>query len=79
MSTALDREIKYVDLPDAAYREQLNKVLASTWHVDAICTLFEEIKAGALNHEFPKVSEISGNVATTLEQFIVDHSSVFTP
>jgi len=78
MSKVLDREVKYVDLPDAAYREQLNKVLASQWHVDAICSLFGEIKAGALNHDFPNVADISGAQATTLEQFLADHRQVFT-
>lgn len=78
MSTVLGREIKYVDLPEQAYRDQLNQVLDDDWRIDAICTLFEEIKAGALDHEFPCIDTITGKVAITLEEFITDHKHVFS-
>lgn len=79
MSSILGRDINYVDMPDEAYRETLSKVLGSEWHVNAICTLFQEIKAGALNHDFPNVSETTGIDAITLEQFLQDHTHVFNP
>lgn len=79
MSSVLGREIKYVDMPDAAYRETLDKVLDDKWRVNAICTLFQEIKAGAIDHDFPNVSEITGEEAISLEQFLQDHKHIFNP
>ncbi len=79
MSSVLGREINYVDMPDEAYRDTLNKVLDSEWRVNAICTLFQEIKAGAINHDFPNISELTGDEAITLDQFLQDHTHVFNP
>jgi len=79
MSSVLGREIKYADMPDEAYRETLDNVLDDKWRVNAICTLFLEIKAGALDQDFPNISALTGEEAISLEQFLQDHKHVFNP
>lgn len=76
-SDVLDKPVRYVDIAPEQFREQLEANLPSPWHVDAICRLFDEIREGVLDQDFPAVAELTGEPAITLCNFLQDHEHVF--
>ncbi len=69
LSDVCGRTIRYVDQPPEAFEAFLSQFIKSEWHVHAVCALFAEIKAGALEATSPDAAKILARPVATLAQF----------
>jgi uncharacterized protein YbjT (DUF2867 family) len=76
-ASVLGRSIEYVDQEPEAYREHLARFLKSSWHVDAVCAIFREIREGYVTHTSPDFERLIGRPPTSLAQFVRDYRAVF--
>lgn len=76
-SEILGRPVEYVDLDPAEYRRQLSQLLASSWHLDAVCDIFAEIAAGYATPVTDTFERLTGRAPRDLRQFIRDHRAAF--
>ena len=74
----LGRKIEYVYVQMDKYRPTLAKFLTNEWHLNAVCTLFQEIADGQDLERSDYVEKLTGKPPTSLEQFVRDHQAVFT-
>ncbi|MGI9232163.1 MAG: SDR family oxidoreductase [Woeseiaceae bacterium] len=77
LTTVCGRKIRYVDQPPEEFRAFLAQFVKSDWHVNAICELFAEIKAGALESTSKDLANLLGRAPTTLEAFIQRYRMAF--
>jgi uncharacterized protein YbjT (DUF2867 family) len=78
-ATVLERPIEYVDQDPEAYRAHLAQFLKSSWHVDAVCAIFREIREGYVTHTSADFERLIGRPPTALAQFVRDYRAVFSP
>ena len=76
-SEVLGREIKYVEMPEEAFRERLKAGGYSQWRIDGVCQEFHSISDGIIDHTTDTVQQLLGRPPTSLTQFINDHRSLF--
>jgi uncharacterized protein YbjT (DUF2867 family) len=74
---ALGKPVTYVDQDPAEYKAYLGKFLTSTWHLDAVCDIFKEIREGYVTGTTNTFQELTGRAPTSFEQFVRDHRQVF--
>ncbi|MGI9238602.1 MAG: SDR family oxidoreductase [Woeseiaceae bacterium] len=77
LSAVCGREIRYVDQPPDEFRAFLAQFVKSDWHVNAVCELFAEIKAGALEATSTDLTNLLGRAPTTLEAFVQRYRMAF--
>ena len=77
LSEVLGRPITYVDQAPEAFRAFLSQFVKSEWHVHAVCALFAEIKAGALEATSQDAPRILGRPLGTLTQFAQRYAKAF--
>lgn len=75
---ALGRKIEYVYVPMASYRQTLAKFLTNEWHLNAVCSLFQEIADGHDLRITDVVQKLTGNAPVSLEQFVREHQAAFS-
>ena len=79
LTSALGRQITYVNPPLANYRENLLKALPDPWRVDAVCEIFAMTAKGPA--EIKVVTDtfqnLIGRPPTSLKQFIDDYHQAF--
>ena len=74
VSTITGKPLKFVDVPEATWRQQMLSAGAPPPVVESLlCYFAEGIKAGRTNHLTPTVAELLGRPAGTLEQWAKDH------
>ncbi len=76
-SNTLGREIKYVEMPEDAFRERLKAGGYSQWRIDGVCQEFQSISDGIIDHTTDTVEQLLDRPAISLTQFIEDHRSLF--
>ena len=77
LSAVMGREIGYVDVPPAEFKQSLLQWVPDQWYVETVSELFELIAQGSgalLNDEYTRAT---GRTPTTLQQFFGDYSSYF--
>lgn len=77
LSRAIGREIRFVNLPPADYKQALLSAGLPEWNVDALIDLqqfYREDKAAAVT---PEVEEILGRKPTSFNQFLQDYRDAF--
>ena len=79
LSAVLGREIRYIAETPADFKAFLGRVIASRWHVEAVCELFEQIAHGALEQLSGDAESLLGRPPRSLDAFINDHREVFKP
>ncbi|MEZ5565222.1 MAG: SDR family oxidoreductase [Gammaproteobacteria bacterium] len=77
-SKALGRKIEYVYVPMESYKETLARFLTNEWHLNAVCSLFNEIAQWQDLSTTDGVKTLTGKAPISLEQFVRDHQAVFT-
>jgi uncharacterized protein YbjT (DUF2867 family) len=75
LSSALGREIKYVDLPPQQMKQALLAAGMPEWNADALLDLNELYRSGGAGAITGDVERILGRKPTTFEQFARDYSS----
>jgi uncharacterized protein YbjT (DUF2867 family) len=76
-SEVLGRRIEYVDQDPVSYKQHLSQFLKSSWHLDAVCDIFREIREGYSTPATDTFQRLMGRPPTSLAQFIRDHRSAF--
>lgn len=71
--------VAYVEQPLSEFRASLAQFIPSSWHVEALVTLFDTIAHGALSHTSADIEELLGEPANTLERFATEHAAMFAP
>jgi uncharacterized protein YbjT (DUF2867 family) len=77
-SRVLGRKVEYVDAEPIAYKEHLGKFLSSSWHLDAVCDIFKEIRAGYETKTTGTFKQLLGRAPTSFDQFVADHRALFS-
>lgn len=77
LSTGASREIRYIDVPEAAARDAMLQAHIPEWQVDALLELHAINKKGLWNGVTSDVEKITGHSATTFTQFARDHAASF--
>ncbi len=77
MSQVLGKSIQYVDQAPAEFEAFLAQFIPSRWHVNAVCTLFAQIKQGALEHTSNDLVNLIGSKPQSLTEFFAAHRRIF--
>ena len=73
LSASLGREIRYQPISINEFQEGLAKAIPSTWHVNAVVSLFSEIAKGALEDMSNDLHDILGKEPTSISDFAERH------
>jgi NAD(P)H dehydrogenase (quinone) len=76
LSAVADREIRYVDLPSAAFATRLTALGLPGDFADDVATLFAEVADGSLTPTTTSVADLTGRPARTFEDFLRDNAEV---
>ena len=76
-SKGLDKQVDYVDVPLAAYKDTLGQFLTNQWHLDAVIDLFKGIADGGIEEKTDTYSELMGESPKSLSEFISENSFIF--
>ena len=71
------REIRYVDVPEAAARDAMLQAQIPQWQVDALLELHAINKQGFWEAVTSDVEKVTGRSATSFTQFAHDHAQSF--
>ncbi|MBL8628396.1 MAG: NmrA family NAD(P)-binding protein [Rhodospirillaceae bacterium] len=79
MTAILGKEVKYVDPPLPAYRENLLKALPDPWRVDSVCEIFAMTAKGPeiISSITDTVQKLLGRAPGGLDKFIGDYKAAF--
>jgi uncharacterized protein YbjT (DUF2867 family) len=77
LSEAAQREIKYVDVPEAAARDGMLQAGLPQWMVDALADLHASQKQDRWTAVTSDIEKVLGKPATSFEQFARDHADRF--
>ena len=77
LSTVSGREIRYVDVPEAAARDAMQQAQIPQWQVDALLELHAINKQGLWDAVTTNVEKATGRPATNFAQFAHDHAQSF--
>jgi uncharacterized protein YbjT (DUF2867 family) len=77
LSEAAGREIKYVDVPEAAARDGMLQAGLPQWMVDALADLHASQKQDRWTAVTSDIEKVLGKPATSFEQFARDHADRF--
>jgi uncharacterized protein YbjT (DUF2867 family) len=77
LSEAARREIKYVDVPEAAARDGMLQAGLPQWQVNALIELHAASKQNCWAAITPDIEKVLGKPATSFEQFARDHADRF--
>jgi uncharacterized protein YbjT (DUF2867 family) len=77
LSTVAGKEIRYVDVPEAAARDAMLQVHIPQWQVDALLELHAINKQGLWDAVSSDIEKVSGKPATSFTQFARDHAESF--
>ena len=76
-SNVLERNIDYVDMPMAAYKDILSQFLTNQWHLDSVIDLFIGIAEGGIEDKTNTYKELMGEEPKSLEEYIKEHAFIF--
>ena len=76
-SSALGKQVDYVDVPMDAYKETLGQFLTNQWHLDAVIDLFKGIAEGGIEDKTNTFNELTGETPKSLSQFLAENSFIF--
>ncbi|HPF28316.1 MAG: SDR family oxidoreductase [Steroidobacteraceae bacterium] len=77
-SEVLGKPVTYVNQDPDTYKAYLGQFLKSSWHNDAVCDIFREIREGYYMPTTNTFKELMGREPTSFEQFVQDHKAVFS-
>lgn len=77
-SSALGREIKYVEVPLEAARAAMTKAGMQAWLVEAMVELFHYYREGKAAHVTDTVRQVTGREPLTFAQFARDYAPAFS-
>lgn len=77
LSEAANREIKYVDVPEAATRDGMLQAGLPEWQVDALMELYAINKQSRWGAVTIDIEKVTGKPATTFAQFARNHADQF--
>lgn len=77
LSDALGREVRHVDVPDAAFREGLTNAGVPPAIVDNLARYYALVKAGEFEMVTSAVPELLGRPARTFEEWVAENAGAF--
>ena len=79
LSSALGREVKYVDVAPDAARKALLESGAPAWFVDALLEINANMAGGSADVVTTTVRDVTGRKPRSFEAFATDYASAFRP
>ena len=79
LSSATDRSVAFVDVPEEAARQGLVEAGMPDWLVDQLVRLFGIIRQGSLEETTNTVRELTGREPRSFKEFAHDHADLFRP
>jgi uncharacterized protein YbjT (DUF2867 family) len=76
LTSALGRDITFVDVPPAAFAESLQGILPP-WQIQGLLEDYAHYRHGEAASVSPAVAEITGRPATDVMQFARDYAQAF--
>jgi uncharacterized protein YbjT (DUF2867 family) len=77
LSRALDLPIKFVDVPEQAFREALRGFHMPDWQADGLIEDYAHYRRGEASDISPTVEEATGQAPHTFSEFARDHKAAF--
>jgi uncharacterized protein YbjT (DUF2867 family) len=77
LSAASGRQIKYVDIPPAAYKEGAVAAGIPAWYADLLLDLYQFYVAGRAQKVSNDVEHVTGRKARSFDEFAHDHAQAF--
>jgi uncharacterized protein YbjT (DUF2867 family) len=77
LSAAAGRQIRYVDIPPAAYKEGAVGAGIPGWYADLLLDLYAFYVAGAAQKVSNDVERVTGRKARSFDEFARDHAQAF--
>lgn len=77
LSSALNKEVRYVDVPSEAGKKAMLDMGMPEWIADGYIELIEEFANDWGTKVYPDVATLTGHPPRSIEQFAVDFSTVF--
>jgi uncharacterized protein YbjT (DUF2867 family) len=77
LSSAAGKQIKYVDIPPAAYKEGAVAAGFPDWYVDLLLDLYAFYVAGGAQRVSKDVESVTGRRARSFDEFARDHAQAF--
>jgi len=77
ISEVIDREVRYQRQTPEQFRAVLNNFIPSSWQVDAVCELFEEIASGSLQRTGDDLEHILQKPPRDIKIFSQDFKTAF--
>jgi uncharacterized protein YbjT (DUF2867 family) len=77
LSAAAGKQIKYVDIPPAAYKEGAVAAGIPDWYADALLDLYAFYVAGGAQRVSKDVENVTGRKARSFDEFARDHAQAF--
>lgn len=77
MSEVFGKVIRYVDIPNTAFREAMRGAGVGSWYVDAVGDLFEVTKSGSSAFTTDDFERVVGRQPSTLASYLAANRSIF--
>jgi len=77
LSAAVGKQIKYVDISPAAFKEGAVAAGIPEWYVDALLNLYQFYVAGGAQQVTKDVERVTGSKPRTFDEFARDHAAGF--
>jgi uncharacterized protein YbjT (DUF2867 family) len=76
-SRVLGRPVRYIDQPMDEFRARLKSINLPPWRIEAVVLELSALAAGVVDHTTDTMARLLGRPATSLEQFVRDHRTLF--
>ena len=74
LSAVLGREIRYIDIPDAEFRQAMLGAGLPQWYVNQLVSLYQYIRGGKFPKHSTAIRDVVGRDAISFDQFARDYA-----
>jgi uncharacterized protein YbjT (DUF2867 family) len=77
LGAAIGRDVRHVDMPSAAFREQLANMGLPPVAIDPLANFYDLVRQGKLAYVHPTVEQVTGRPARGFADWARDHAAAF--
>lgn len=77
LGAAIGKPVKHVDIPEAAFREQMAKFGAPPVLVETVARLYTDMRAGKTAAVLPTIQEVTGRKPRTFDDWAKENAAAF--
>jgi uncharacterized protein YbjT (DUF2867 family) len=77
LSEVVGREIRYVDLPDAEFKNAMLGAGLPNWYADQLASLYQYIREGEFSKSSTAIKDVTGQDPISFDQFARDYADLW--